>query len=438
MATQKITDKHAFYYEREVFPSQPLSGANTLTLRTQPLTDFMGFGVAITGSSCYLLSKMEPQKRTQILQDVYSPQGLNLSIGRLSIGASDYSPELYTYEDTRGQFSIAKDEAYIIPIIKEILAIKPNLYLYASPWSPPAWMKTGASLGGGFMRDEFLEEYADYTVNFIKAYQKHGISIRALTLQNEPMNHQYGQMPACVWHPETEANYAMILRRKLNENGLNVQIWLHDHDFGYVDRVTWLLDNVKGLTEAIDGVAFHYYGGSVEKTKIITQKHPNLKLHFTEGGPRLYDNYATDWCKWSTIIARTLACDYRSFTGWNLMLDETGGPNVGPFFCGGLITCNSITDELDYSGQYKALKHIAPYITPQSRIYPITDDDCDRMFSYPDERRRPTQGFLIENDNQKVLALCNGNEIKKQTQIYLDGKWWYIELLPDSLSTVIL
>ncbi len=124
-------------------------------------------------------------------------------------------------------------------MIKAILQIRPDLYLYASPWSPPGWMKTYGSIGGGYMRSEFLEEYAEYTVNFLKAYESYGIHISALTLQNEPDVQQGGRMPACIWHPEIEADYAKILRRRLTESGIDIKIWIHDHNFEYVNRVMW-------------------------------------------------------------------------------------------------------------------------------------------------------------------------------------------------------
>jgi glucosylceramidase len=110
-------------------------------------------------------------------------------------------------------------------MIKEILAINPELYLFASPWSPPYWMKTGGSMCGGYMREQYLDCYADYLIKFIKAYAAHGIKVSALTPQNEPDTRQYGKMAACVWHPELEARFIGILRERLVKNGLEVMIW---------------------------------------------------------------------------------------------------------------------------------------------------------------------------------------------------------------------
>ena len=444
-AVQIITDPTHHLHRQELFEALRMPGAQTLELGAWEEPRFLGFGVAITGSSCYELNRMETEARRAFLRSVYTAEGANLSIGRLSIGASDYSAELYSYDDVPfdtelTHFSIERDEAYIIPMIKEILAIRPDLYLFASPWSPPGWMKTGGHMCGGYMREEFLDCYAEYVIKFIEAYAAHGIRISALTPQNEPNTQQKGLMPACVWHPETEARFIKILRGKLTERGLDVKIWMLDHSFYDVERVTWSLENCEGLAESCDGVGFHYYGGSIEQTDVLRRTYPRLELHFTEGGPRLYDHYDTDWCKWSMMIAKALRHGYRSFTGWNLMLNEAGGPNIGPYTCGGLVTQHSVTRELSESGQLKAFRHIAPYLTPDSRVAPISADASfgQPMFGYPKVEREIT-GVAIDNrDGRRVLLLVNPNDGKRQTQVCLDGVWWYIELPADSVSTVIL
>ena len=164
-----ITTKDHFYVEEPMMPmGAPMYGARTLTVETQPQgREINGFGVAITGSSCYLLNQMEAKERETFLEDIYGEEGLHLNVGRISIGASDYSPELYTYDDVPGDrelkhFSIEREKAYILPMLKEIKQKRPKLFLLGSPWSPPAWMKTGEYICGGFMREEFIDCYADY------------------------------------------------------------------------------------------------------------------------------------------------------------------------------------------------------------------------------------------------------------------------------------
>jgi glucosylceramidase len=173
-AKQILTDKNHYMTELEIFPALMVSRANTLNIETNVNENFKGFGVAITGSSCYNLSIMEKNERKELLNKIYSDNGIGLSVGRLSIGASDYSAEVYSYDDEPfdvelKHFSIERDKKYIIPMIKEILKIKPDLFLFASPWSPPGWMKTGGNMCGGYMREEFVECYADYIIKFLKA-----------------------------------------------------------------------------------------------------------------------------------------------------------------------------------------------------------------------------------------------------------------------------
>lgn len=443
-AIQLFTDQNHNMSKAEVFPSLYVARANTLHISENSICGFQGCGVAITGASCYELSLMGEQERQELLELLYTKKGLGLTNGRLTIGSSDYSAELYSYDDVEvdvalSHFSIERDEKYIIPIIKQILEINPELYIFASPWTPPAWMKTGGNLCGGYMREEFIECYADYMVKYIQAYAKHGIKISAITPQNEPNTQQEGCMTACVWHPEIEAKFIKILKQKFIANQIDTEIWIFDHNFSDTDRVLWQLNHTEGLADACDGIAFHYYRGTIEETLKLKEAYPELPLHFTEAGPRLYDNYEIDWCKWGTMISKAIECGYHSFTGWNLMLNETGGPNIGPFLCGGMITRNNDTGELTYSGQYKAFHHISPYLKPESQLYPIhVDASYDLpMHSYP-QGNMEIEGFYIKNPDEDILILVNPNNTKRQVQFYLHDTWWYLELTPESISTVFV
>ena len=232
-----------------------------------------------------------------------------------------------------------------------------------------------------------------------------------------------------------------ILSEKFINNGLDVKIWMFDHNFNDMERVLWSLENCNGLKKACNGVAFHYYSGAMEAVNLLSKRYPELPFHFTEGGPRLGDNYATDWCKWGMIALKALHLGFSSLTGWNLMLDELGGPNVGPFIgiCGGLVTRDSRDGALRYSGQYRAFEHISPYVTPDSEIYPLGqgDDFGSCMGKYP-KLEQAVEGVLIDNhDGKKIAILANPNQEGLQIQLELDGTFWYVELPPDSLSTVI-
>ncbi len=425
----------------------PLGGAWTVEISEQPeVGDFLGFGVAVTGSSCYHLNLLPQEVRDQFLENIYGKDGLGLSVARLTVGSSDYSEQIYTYDDCpQGgsdpelkQFSVARDEDYILPMIREVQKHAPDLFFFASPWTPPAWMTTGGAIGGGYMRHKYIDAYADYMVKFIQAYGAHGIDISALTPQNETETNQGGMMPACIWHPEIEAEFVICLKEKLKAAGLSTKIWIYDHNFSGWNRVKWCFEEYPALQEACDGVAFHYYAGAVEMLNYLRPACPNTPFHFTEGGPRLNDHYADDWCKWGIMMSKALRNGCRSFTGWNLMLDETGGPNIGPFFCGGLATRNSQTGELTYSGQYKALNHFSRFTKPGAKVYKTAvPGDLVSMMSYPAAAEPVGHCFTVNPDGSAALHLVNGNGAKRQFQVNYGGQWWYIEVLPKTLTTVV-
>lgn len=437
------TNEHGQYVPRTASFGNRLHGASLAQVAKEASRDFLGFGLAITGSSCWNLNLMETEDRRSLLRKLYTEEGLNMSIARLTVGSSDYSAEVYSYDDVPDDlslkhFSIDRDREYIIPMIKEILAVKPDLYLFASPWSPPGWMKTGGSMGGGYMREKYLDCYAKYYVKFLQAYAEEGITIRALTPQNEAESHQNGRMPACIWHPDIMAKFIRILRQKLDEHGLDVEIWGYDHNFTGIARVDWSLQEYPHLRRDLTGLAFHYYEWSIEQTRFFREKYPELKLHFTEGGPHLLDHYSEDWSKWALMIMKALACGYSSFTGWNLMLDETGGPNIGPFDCGGFITRDTQTGNLSDSGQKLAFRHFT-HIRPESVIRPLVFErtaQCMKQFYRPSPYQ--TEGCLVENPDETVLILVNPGQKREQVQYEINGQWLYVEMLPNTVATVIL
>lgn len=436
------TDAYGICRDRDVFKTkEEPRGSIAVQVSKETIHEgFQGFGVAVTGSSCYLLHKMPAEKRERVLADIYGKNGLQLSIARVSIAASDYSTEIYSYENEEGEFSIEKDEEFILPVLQEITKNYSNVQFFASPWSPPGRMKTGGSMCGGFMRESFIDEYVDYILNFIRAYKEKGIDITAITPQNEPETDQSGKMPACYWSPETEAKFAIALRKKAEEQNIPLGIWICDHNFALFRRVLWQLKEFPQLAQSVDGVAFHYYDGGVDLIENIRTEYPTMNFHFTEGGPRLFDNYATDHCKWGSAMARALNHGCKSFTGWNLLLDETGSPNVGPFFCGGLITENSVSKELSYSGQYRAFQHFSPYIQCGAEILRVNVIGEDKgLFAYPNRKPSVDVCGVRNTDGKVVLQIVNpdANE-RRQLALCYDGETIYFDALPNSVNTIII
>ncbi len=443
--TQLQTTKDFFLRKFSIKPTcGKMGGVNVIEVTETPNErQFESFGVAVTGSSCYNLNLMSAEERKDFLENIYSEDGLGLSVCRLSIGSSDYSAELYSYDEEDRDvdlehFSVAKDDNYIVPMIKEVLRVRQDMFVFSSPWSPPGWMKTGGSMCGGYMREEFVDCYADYIIRYIEEYERRGIKINAVTAQNETETDQSGRMPACIWHPDIEAKFIISLKKKLREKGIDVKIWMHDHNFSSWKKVLWQLKEYPDLKKSCDGVAFHYYDGAPEDIDNVRFEYPDLEYHFTEGGPRLYDNYATDWCKWGTVISKSLKHGCTTFTGWNLMLDEVGGPNIGPFFCGGLATRNSQSGELTYSGQYRAFAHFSKYVKRGAYIFPAeTSAKGNALFAFPNSPRKVEICAALNQDGTFILVITNPGSDKCQLQYFRFGKWWYIEALPNSISTII-
>jgi glucosylceramidase len=284
-------------------------------------------------------------------------------------------------------FSLKPDEAYILPVLRQIRDINPGLFLLASPWSPPGWMKTyGTSLGGrvtenyldpyahslwdfangsmlgGWMSEKYIEVYSRYIAKFLEGYAQAGVPVNAVTTQNEIMTTQSGRMPACRWSPLVEAAFVRDhLGPLLRAQHQQTQIWLFDHNYDLYQRLEAQF-NDKQLLKYVDGVAWHGYTGTPDQMSLLHSKAPTVPFYWTEGGPFIDDPaYARDWAKWGGIFTDVLENWCRCAIAWNLMLDPHGKPNLGPYTCGGLVTLND-DGSLLKSGQYHALRHFSQHL----------------------------------------------------------------------------
>ncbi len=341
-------------------------GTNAIVIlparKQQPI---LGFGAALTDAACYMINQMPEAEREKLLQELFDPKQMGFSLCRLCIGSSDYAKTMYSFDEGEPdpdltRFSIDHDRAYILPIVHRAREINPALYLFASPWSPPGWMKDNNAMFGGTIRAHYLPAYANYFVKFLQAYQDAGIEINSVSSQNEVDTDQDSRMPACLWPQEIEVRYVgENLGPALEAAGLQTKIWLLDHNYNLWGRAIAELDDptVNKYTKAI---AWHGYVGKPEWVEKVLAVHPDAEMYWTEGGQHFDDeDYATCWSKWSSKFAAILNNGMRGIIGWNMALDETGKPNIGPYKCAGLVTINSQTKEVTRSGQFWAFAHYA-------------------------------------------------------------------------------
>jgi glucosylceramidase len=373
-----ITSSDRKYLPLAIPPWQNSPSPIADTIEIDPSRQFqsvLGFGGAFTDSSCYLLAKMEPAARRRLIAELFGESGLRLSMGRICIGSSDYSLSTYSLDDAPApdpdlkQFSVDHDRAYILPVLREAFEVRPDLFLFGAPWSPPAWMKTGGSLLGGNMRKQYFAPYAQYFVKFLQDYAAAGVKVSAITVQNEVDTDQDGKMPAALWGQEYETGFIeSFLGPALRNASLDTKVWLLDHNFNLWGRVLDMLSD-PDVYRYVDGVAWHGYAGEPDAMTRVHNAFPEMNAYWTEGGSLVTDaDFETSWAKWSATYARLFKNWSRCAVAWNIVLNEKGGPNLGPFACGGVVTVNSKTQELTRNGLYWALAHYAKNVHRGARV----------------------------------------------------------------------
>ncbi len=365
-----------------------------MPLKLQPETRYQtmdGFGAAITGSTCYNLMQMTPENRAKFLKETFSEtEGMGQSYIRISIGGSDFSLSEYTCCDEPGieNFALTEEETrYVIPILKEILAINPHVRIMGSPWTPPRWMKVNNltdlepfnSWTSGQLNPAYYDDYAEYFVKWINALEQQGIEIYSVTPQNEPLNRGNSVSLYMTWQEQRDF-VRDALGPKLRAAGLDTKIYVFDHNYNYDDNKPENADQGQfplkiyedGIAaDFIAGAAYHNYGGNREELNVIHQSRPDKELVFTETSigtwndgrnleKRLIDDMrevalgtVNNWCK-GVIV-------------WNLMLDSNMGPNRE----GGCQTCYGAVDidRSDYetitrNSHYFIIGHLASVVKP--------------------------------------------------------------------------
>ncbi|HEY1984187.1 MAG TPA: glycoside hydrolase family 30 beta sandwich domain-containing protein [Terracidiphilus sp.] len=411
------------------------AGADAIVLDAKNTKqEILGFGAAMTDASCYVLSRMKDAERQELMHDLFAPEGMALNVCRTCIGASDYSRDVYSFDESTEpdpemkKFSIEHDKAYILPMLREARKANPELFLFSSPWSPPAWMKPNNSMLGGAMRKLNFKPYALYFQKFLEGYKADGVLIDAVTVQNETDAEQEGRMPACLWSQEQEIEFVKgFLGPAIKKAALTTKIWVLDHNYSLWGRALDELSDPEAY-EYIDGIAWHGYVGNESAMTRVHDAFPKKSAYWTEGGPDISQpDYQTDWSKWAESFNGILNNWSRSITSWNLALDEKGNPNIGPFPCGGVVTIDNATHKVTQSGQYWAFAHYSKHVQRGAKVIasgPVAEGAKISHVAF----RNPDGGY--------VLVVANRGKAEKNMLVKVDENALELKVAGDSVHTL--
>jgi glucosylceramidase len=399
-----------------------------------------GFGFALTGGSAEHIIRMGSSARNELLHKIFDTTGNNVGVSylRLSIGSSDLNEQVFSYDDvqndtTLSHFNLAEDKEDVIPVMKEILAINPHIKILGSPWSPPAWMKTNHDTRGGRLLPEYYSVYAKYLVKYIQEMKKNGITIDAITIQNEPLHP--GNNPSLLMVAPVEAEFVKdYLGPLFKKENISTKILVYDHNADRPDYPISILDDKKAA-QYIDGSAFHLYGGTIDALTDVHNAHPEKNIYFTEqmvvqynrhhdedneernlniASPvsRLIIDAPRNWCK--NVLLWNLAADaqFKRYT-------DRGGCSS----CQGAVTISG--DSVSYNLAYYTIAHASKFVRPGS--VRVASNNLDSL---------PNVAYKTPNGN-KVLIVANTSHTEQNFTIVYNNQTATAILKPRSVATYI-
>ncbi|GAC1658516.1 MAG: glycoside hydrolase family 30 protein [Gemmatimonadaceae bacterium] len=426
-------------------PSAPTSEAKVYVFvdPRKAFQPFIGIGGALTDAAAETFAKLPASQQDEVLTAYYSTdRGIGYTLARTNIHSCDFSSASYTYVDEGdtklSSFSVAHDRQFRIPLIKRAMAASGNrLKIFASPWSPPAFMKDNNDmLHGGHLRPEYFHSWALYYAKFIKSYRKEGVPIWGITIQNEPMATQ--RWESCVYPAEDERDFLknhlgpVMAQQKLGD--VNIMVWDHNRDL-IVQRAQTIFDD-PGAAKYAWGIGFHWYedwsGGQqmYDNVALVKRLYPRKHIVFTEGTPATFDS--TGYSRWSLgeAYGRSMINDFNSgtegWTDWNILLDEQGGPNHVGNFCFAPIHADTRTGQLIYTNSYYYIGHFSKFIHPGAR----------RILAAPSRSMLLTTAFA-NADGTLAVVVMNPTTRKGPYSLVLGSSSVEINSPPHSIQTVV-
>ncbi len=412
---------------------------------THEFQTFVGIGGALTDASAEVFATLPKEQQEKFLTACYDKEkGIGYNLARTNIASCDFSGESYDYvaemDSNLESFNIDHDRQYRIPFIKRVIqATGGELKLFASPWSPPAWMKDNNDrLHGGHLLEQYKQAWSDHFVKFISAYQAEGIPVWGLTVQNEPMAVQIWE--SCVYSDTEERdfvkNYLGPTLEKAGMSDKKLIVWDHNRDLIFQRASTMLND--PDAAKYVWGVGFHWYetwtGGDMqfENVKRVKEAFPDINLVFTEGCAEVFDPKRIESVALGERYGHSMINDFNAgcvaWTDWNVLLDENGGPNHVGNFCFAPIHANTQTGDLTYTSSYYYIGHFSKFIQPGAkRISCSTNRDILEATAF------------LNPDGKIIVVVMNSSDKELPYKLWMaGGKAADITALPHSIITAVL
>lgn len=405
--------------------------------------EFIGIGGALTDAAAETFARLPPAKQDELMQAYYSTEnGIGYTFARTNINSCDFSSSSYTYvqegdEDLK-TFDVAPDRQYKIPLIKRaIAAAGGNLTLFASPWSPPAYMKDNNNmLQGGKLKPEFYSTWALYYAKFVKSYAEEGIPVWGITIQNEPMATQ--RWESCIYYAWEERDFLKnYLGPTMHREGLkDVKIIVWDHNRDLIIQRAQTIFNDPEASKYAWGIGFHWYedwsGGQQMYGNVayVHQFWPDKHLIFTEGTPASFNPERYNSWKLGEDYGISMIHDFNSgavaWTDWNILLDERGGPNHVGNFCFAPVHADTRTGELIYTNSFWYIGHFSKYIRPGAKRIPASSSRSTLL----------TTAF-INQDGKIAVVVMNPIDRGTRYNLCINSFYTEAEILPHSIQTLV-
>jgi glucosylceramidase len=422
-----------------------------------------GFGFAMTGGSAGLMMAMSNQEREKLINELFRTDENNIGVSyiRLTIGASDLNSFVFSYDDLEEgetdekleRFSLAQDMYDVIPVMKEVLAVNPNIKIMASPWSAPTWMKTNNKVKAGNLKKEYYPVYAQYFVKYILAMKEQGITIDAITVQNEPLNSN--NTPSMQMLPNDQREFVRDhLGPAFEKANIKTKIVVFDHNLDRIDYPLTILNDPEAA-KYVDGSGFHHYGGEMDAMTLMHIAHPEKSLYFTE--QMVVEQPGSSTIDIASQVKRLIIGTTQNWSRnvllWNFAADPQNDPHTddgGCSMCQGAVSIDG--DNVSRNLAYYVVAHASKFVRPGS-VRISTTQKGDRLVNLTEDEERRGEGAMrvgitesydiLPNvafrtpEGKIVLVVTNDSRSVNSFRIKYKGQIANVRLQPGAVGTYV-